>query len=104
MRINYIKYHNYRCFENVTINFDTNSQKNISLVKGVVGSGKTEMLFSFQWVLYGFDFKRMREKEETPYSINSALYHRLITDRHAPSVPRPLREVIGRHERPRYKT
>ncbi len=86
MRINYIKYHNYRCFENVTINFDTNSQKNISLVKGVVGSGKTEMLFSFQWVLYGFDFKRMREKEETPYSINSALYHRLITDRHAPSV------------------
>lgn len=86
MKINYIKYHNYRCFENVSVSFDTDANKNISLVMGVVGSGKTEMLFSFQWVLYGFDFKRMREKEETPYSLNSALYHKLLTDRHAPSV------------------
>lgn len=86
MKINSIKYHNYRCFENVTVNFATNSRKNISLVKGVVGSGKTEMLFSFQWVLYGFDFKGMREKEETPYSLNSSLYHKLNTDKHARSV------------------
>lgn len=86
MKINYIKYYNYRCFENVTVKFDTDNQRNISLVMGVIGSGKTEMLFSFQWVLYGFDFKRMREKEETPYSLNSALYHKLMTDRHAPSV------------------
>jgi DNA sulfur modification protein DndD len=53
---------------------------------GVNGSGKTEMLFSFQWVLYGFDFKSMREKEETPYSLNSALHHKLEVDRHANSV------------------
>ena len=86
MKINYIKYHNYRCFKDVTIRFDTTEQKNISLVLGVNGSGKTEMLFSFQWVLYGFDFKSMREKEETPYSLNSALYHRLEVDRHANSI------------------
>ena len=42
---------------------------------GVNGSGKTEMLFSFQWVLYGFNFANMREKEETAYSLNSALHH-----------------------------
>lgn len=86
MRINYIKYHNYRCFKDLTIKFDTTKDQNISLVMGVNGSGKTEMLFSFQWVLYGFDFKKMREKEETPYSLNSSLYHRLQSDRHANSI------------------
>ena len=86
MKINYIKYHNYRCFKDLTIRFDTTKDKNISLVMGVNGSGKTEMLFSFQWVLYGFNFKSMREKEETPYSLNSSLYHKLEVDRHANSV------------------
>lgn len=86
MKINYIKYHNYRCFKDLTIRFDTTDIKNISLVMGVNGSGKTEMLFSFQWVLYGFNFKSMREKEETPYSLNSALHHKLEVDRHANSV------------------
>ena len=86
MKINYIKYHNYRCFKDVTVRFDTTEQKNISLVLGVNGSGKTEMLFSFQWVLYGFNFGSMREKEETPYSLNSTLHHRLEADRHANSV------------------
>ena len=85
MKINYIKYHNYRCFKDVTIRFDTTEQKNISLVLGANGSGKTEMLFSFQWVLYGFDFGSMREKEETPYSLNSTLHHRLEVNRHANS-------------------
>ena len=86
MKINYIKYHNYRCFKDVVIRFDTTEKKNISLVLGVNGSGKTEMLFSFQWVLYGFDFKSLREKEETPYSLNSTLYHRLEVNKHANSV------------------
>ena len=86
MKINYIRYHNYRCFKDLTIKFDTTSAKNISLVMGVNGSGKTEMLFSFQWVLYGFNFKSMREKEETPYSLNSALHHKLEVDRHANAV------------------
>ena len=86
MRINYIQYHNYRCFQDVKVSFNTTDKQNIALVLGVNGSGKTEMLFSFQWVLYGFDFKNLREKDETPYSLNSALYHQLTIDRHAPSV------------------
>lgn len=86
MKINYIEYHNYRCFQDVKVSFKTTSTENIALVLGVNGSGKTEMLFSFQWVLYGFDFKNLREKDETPYSLNSALYHQLEIDRHAPSV------------------
>ncbi len=86
MKINYIKYHNYRCFKNLMIKFDTTKTKNISLVLGVNGTGKTEILFSFQWVLYGFNFKSLREKEETPYSLNSTLYHQLEVNRHANSV------------------
>lgn len=86
MKINYIQYHNYRCFLDAKVSFNTTDKQNIALVLGVNGSGKTEMLFSFQWVLYGFDFKNLREKDETPYSLNSALYHQLEIDRHAPSV------------------
>lgn len=86
MRINYIQYHNYRCFLDAKVNFATTDKQNVALVLGVNGSGKTEMLFSFQWVLYGFNFKSLREKDETPYSLNSALYHQLEIDRHAPSV------------------
>ncbi len=86
MRINYIKYHNYRCFDDLYVDFTTTSNKNIALILGVTGKGKTEMLFSFQWVLYGFDFKSLREKEETPYALNSNLYHKLQTDRHSNSI------------------
>lgn len=86
MKINYIQYHNYRCFDDVKVSFNTDCLQNVALVLGVNGSGKTEMLFSFQWVLYGFDFKNLREKDETPYALNSTLYHQLEVDRHAPSV------------------
>lgn len=86
MKINYIQYHNYRCFLDAKVNFNTTDKKNIALVLGVNGAGKTEMLFSFQWVLYGFNFKNLREKDETPYSLNSSLHHQLEIDRHAPSV------------------
>ena len=87
MKINYIQYFNYRCFEpNTKVTFNTTNDKNIALVMGVTGTGKTEMLFSFQWVLYGFDFKSLREKDETPYSLNSALYHELERNKNAQSV------------------
>lgn len=87
MKINYIQYFNYRCFErNTKVIFNTTKDKNIALVMGVTGTGKTEMLFSFQWVLYGFDFKSLREKDETPYSLNSALYNELKRTQNAQSV------------------
>jgi DNA sulfur modification protein DndD len=72
-----IKYHNYRCFRDLKIDFETTKDKNISLVVAPNGGGKTEMLFSFWWVLYGFDFKKLKGKENTAYSLNSALYHKL---------------------------
>lgn len=73
-----IKYENYRCFRDLYIDFrKTNKSKNIALIIGPNGGGKTEMLFSFWWVLYGFEFKKLKGKESTAYSLNSALYHEL---------------------------
>lgn len=69
-----IKYSNYRCFKDVEVRFDTDADKNISLVVAPNGGGKTEMLFSFWWVLYGFDFEDLKGKDATPYSLNSRLY------------------------------
>lgn len=77
MRFKSIKYKNYRCFLNGEIVFDDNNEKNISLVIGANGAGKTEMLFSFWWVLYGYEFTKLSGKEATPYALNSDKYKRL---------------------------
>ncbi len=77
MTIKSIRYDNYRCFKNISLNFDTKPGKNIFMVIAPNGGGKTEMLFSFQWVLYGFDFSKLNAKESTPYSLNSTLYQNL---------------------------
>ena len=72
-----IKYENYRCFKDVELSFKTEDAKNIALIVAPNGGGKTEMLFSFWWVLYDFNFKDLKGKEDTPYSLNSALYRKL---------------------------
>lgn len=77
MKINRIKYKNYRCFLDAEVVFETNASKNIALLVGPNGSGKTEMLFSFWWVLYDFDFSKLSGKTQTPYSLNSALHQAL---------------------------
>lgn len=73
-----IKYLNYRCFKDLSLDFKTKKDKNISLVIAPNGGGKTEMLFSFWWVLYDFDFSTLKEKKDTPYALNSSLYFDLI--------------------------
>ena len=61
----------------VDVSFETSADKNIAMVLAPNGGGKTEMLYSFQWVLYNFDFKKLKSKENTPYSLNSVLYQKL---------------------------
>ena len=77
MKFKRIKYENYRCFKDAELVFDTNANKNIALVIAPNGGGKTEMLFSFWWVLYDFNFADLKGKEDTPYSLNSELYRKL---------------------------
>lgn len=77
MRFNKIKFNNYRCFINGELNFDESNDKNINLIIGNNGAGKTEALFAFWWLLYGFNFNQLKNKEATPYALNSSLHQSL---------------------------
>lgn len=76
-----IKFHNYRCFLDGEISFTNSSSynKNITLIIAPNGSGKTELLFSFWWVLYAndFDFASLSNKEVTPYALNTDVYRKI---------------------------
>lgn len=76
-----ISFHQYRCFMKGDVSFvsSKNFSDNITLIVAPNGSGKTELLFSFWWVLYGedFDFKSLQNKEATPYALNSEVYRTL---------------------------
>jgi DNA sulfur modification protein DndD len=74
MKFKKIKFKNYRCFVDGELNFNENQKKHINLILGNNGAGKTEVLFSFWWVLYGFDFTKLQNKEASPYALNSSLY------------------------------
>ena len=74
MRFRKISFNNYRCFLNGEIRFNETKEKNINLIIGTNGAGKTELLFAFWWALYGFNFKSLKNKEATPYALNSTLY------------------------------
>ena len=74
MRFKKIKFENYRCFLNGEIDFCEKDGKNINLILGNNGAGKTEVLFAFWWLLYGFNFKQLKNKEATPYALNFSLY------------------------------
>ena len=80
MRFRKIKFHNYRCFIDGELSFNENRKKHINLILGNNGAGKTESLFAFWWVLYGFDFKTLNNKEATPYALNASLYKSLEAD------------------------
>lgn len=75
MIIKSIEYKNFRCFLDGKIEFDTKNKLNFII--GENGAGKTEVLFSFWWVLYDFDYKNLSNKKYTPYALNSRLYKEL---------------------------
>lgn len=72
-----MSFENYRCFLNGEIQFPTTDKKNMVVLVGPNGSGKTETLFAFWWALYGYDFSKLTNKENTPYALNSGLYREL---------------------------
>ena len=77
MRFKKIEFPNYRCFIDGSLEFVETDGRNINLIIGLNGGGKTEMLFAFWWTLYDFDFSRLQGKEQTPYPLNSDLYKKL---------------------------
>ena len=62
MKINRIKFENFRIYKGINeITFSPKSNKNISIVAGKNGFGKTTFLTSLIWVFYG---KMMSEVED----------------------------------------
>ena len=77
MKIHKMTFENYRCFLEGEIVFSTTEKKNMVVLVGPNGGGKTETLFAFWWALYGYDFSKLTNKENTPYALNSGLYREL---------------------------
>lgn len=75
----------YRCFLKSNFEFVSSNdfKNNITLIKAPNGSGKTELLFAFWWVLYGedFDFNSLSNKESTPYALNSEVYRAILSNK-----------------------
>ena len=76
VRIQRIKYTNYRPFVDSEIEFPETD--GITLLVGTNGSGKSEILLSVLWCFYGeslFKFKDLRGKKNTPYSLHNRTYN-----------------------------
>lgn len=61
MLIKKITLRNFRQYMNTEISFSTDLEKNVTLIKGDNGTGKTTLAQAFQWVLYGHTNFQIRE-------------------------------------------
>lgn len=55
LKIQTIKLRNWKCYQDETIQFETADDRNIWIVFGQNGFGKTSLLEAIQWCLYGTD-------------------------------------------------
>jgi DNA sulfur modification protein DndD len=64
MLIESIKIENFRqFFHEIELNFSTDSNKNVTVIHGANGSGKTSLLNAFKWCFYGHtDFDTLNDK------------------------------------------
>ena len=53
MLIKYMKLKNFRQYIDTTIEFATDSERNVTVIMGDNGTGKTTLAQAFQWALYG---------------------------------------------------
>ena len=75
MQIQRIELHNFRQFKDVTIDFSLDREKNITIIKGDNGSGKTSLAQAFTWCLYNkVDFP-----DKTNFLLNGDKANLLVT-------------------------
>lgn len=53
MLLQSIKLQNFRQFKNETVNFSVDPEKNVTVIKGDNGTGKTTLAQAFKWCFYG---------------------------------------------------
>ena len=66
MRITYIELKNFRQLKDARFEFSTDIQKNVTIIMGNNGTGKTTLAQAFSWCLYGetsFKIKEVLNKE-----------------------------------------
>lgn len=65
MKFFWIELQNYRQYKgNVKIDFSTRSSKNLSVIQGVNGAGKTNLMNAITWCFYGIEEHLVKYKEK----------------------------------------
>ncbi len=93
MKFKRIKFKNYRCFLDGEIDFSLPpgcpNERNIVLFSAENGGGKTQLMFAFQFALYGLteeDFRGIQGQAATAYALNQNIYEALASGRIAHSA------------------
>ena len=76
MKIHYIKLKNYRQYRDTRIAFSTRQDKNLTIIQGNNGAGKSNLLNAITWCLYGEE-RHIREEDKGLPIVNEKVYHAL---------------------------
>lgn len=78
MKIHYIKLKNYRQYRDSEVYFSTDDMKNFTVIEGVNGAGKSNLLNAITWCLYKEERHLGKDDRNTQLPIlNERLYHDL---------------------------
>ena len=83
MLLRSIELHNFRQFINEKIDFSTDPERNVTLVIGDNGTGKTTFAQAFTWCLYG----------ETDFS-NKVMLNRLVSEKMTPDQKATVKVIL----------
>lgn len=65
MKFFWIEIENYRQYKgNIKMDFSVSNSKNFTVIQGVNGAGKTNLINAITWCLYGFESHLMKSKEQ----------------------------------------
>ncbi|NWJ46938.1 MAG: AAA family ATPase [Chloroflexi bacterium] len=78
MKIHHIRLRNYRQYLDAQIKFSTDPDRNLTLIQGFNGAGKSNLLNSITWCLYGEErhLQQDGKKNQLPI-LNEKVYHSL---------------------------